>query len=305
MTLSQLRVFCTVVEQGSVRAAARSLDISQSALTHAIQSLETELAVSLLIRSHFGVSVTPFGEVLLKRATAIIKDCERIDQDIRQLEGEPVGRIALGVTCEPLAEMLPQVLKCFMAMFPRVLVHVSGGSSQTLIEKIRDGRLDFAICPLAPQVMDADLNIERLYRSTPSIISRAGHPREKATSIAELVDCEWVGIRYEGTVGGAANRLTSLFVSRGLGTPKIAITGETLIEVLHLVCSTDYLTMEPHVLVDLPLFSGSLVSVPIRETFNPRDVCLIRRSASPLTFVAQELSGMLVSYSRLQRSVAG
>jgi LysR family transcriptional regulator of abg operon len=303
MTLSQLRVFCTVVEQGSVRAAARTLDIAQSALTHAIQSLEAELAVPLLIRSHFGISVTPFGAKLLIRATAILKDCERIDQDMRQLEGEPTGRIALGVTCEPLAELLPPVLKRFMSMFPRVLVHVSGGSSQMQIEKIRDGRLDFAVCPLAPQVVDADLNIVRLYRSTPAIIARAGHPKEHATSIAELADCEWVGIRSEGIVGGAANRLVSMFTAHGLGVPKIAITGETQFEELHLVCTTDYLAMAPRVVVDFPMFSNALVSIPIREAFNPRDVCLIRRSASPLTFIAQELSSMLMSYSRLQHGM--
>jgi LysR family transcriptional regulator of abg operon len=303
MTLSQLRVFRAVVEQGSFRAAARSLGIAQSALTHAIQSLEGELAVPLLTRSHLGIGLTQFGEKLLVRATSILKDCERIDQDMRQLEGEPIGQIALGVTAEPMAELLQPVLERFMKIFPRVLVHVSNGSSQMLIEKIRDGRLDFVLCPLAPQVVDVDLNIDRLYRSTAAIIARAGHPMAHASSITELADCEWVGIKHEGIVGGAADRLVSMFGAQGLGSPKIAITAETLLESLYFVRATDYLTMEPRVLVDFKLFSGSLITIPIRETFNPRDVCLIRRSTSPLTFVAQELSSMLVSYSRLKHGM--
>ncbi|SIO60577.1 LysR family transcriptional regulator [Paraburkholderia phenazinium] len=304
MTLSQLRVFCAVVEQGSFRAASRSLDIAQSALTHAIQSLEAELAVPLLTRSHLGISLTPFGEKLLARASSILKDCERIDQDMRELEGEPTGRIALGLTSEPLAELLVPVLKRFMSSFPRVLVHLSNGSAQTLIERIRDGRLDFALCPLAPELDDVDLHIDRLYRSSPAILARAGHPRAHATSIAELADSEWVGFKREGVVGIAANRLVGMFATHGLGMPKIVITAETLLESLFLVCETDYLTMDPGVLADFKLFSGSLVRVPIRETFQPRDVSLIRRSNSPLTSIAQELASMLVSYARLTRGVA-
>lgn len=177
MTLIQLRVFCAVVEQGSFRAAARALDIGQSTLTQAIQSLEAELGVTLLNRSHQGISVTSLGETFLIRANAIIRDCQRAMQDMQQSSGEPEGQIALGVTSEPLSESLLPVLKRFIARFPRVHVHVTSGYTKMLIEKIRDGRLDFALCPLAPQVSDVDLDIERLYRSVPGVIARKGHPR--------------------------------------------------------------------------------------------------------------------------------
>lgn len=304
MTLIQLKAFCAIVEQGSFRAASRSLDIAQSALTHAIQSLEAELAVTLLTRSHQGISLTPFGEKLLARASSILKDCELIDQDMRGLEGEPSGRIALGVTSEPLAELLVPVLKRFIEKFPCVIVHLSSGSSQTLIERVRDGRLDFVLCQLAPESDDVELHIDRLYRSATAILARTGHPQAYATSIAELVDSEWVGSKRDGVVGNGPSRLESLFDANGLGMPKIVVIAETLLESLFLVCETDYLTWDPGVLADLKLFSGSLVRVPIRETFQPRDICLVRRSNSPLTSIAHEMSSMLISYARLKHGVA-
>lgn len=135
MTLIQLRAFCSVVEQGSFRAAARALDIAQSTLTQAIQSLEAELGVILLNRSHQGISLTALGENFLVRANAIIRDCERATQDMRPLTEEPQGHIALGVTSEPLAEFLLPVLKRFIERFPRVRVHVSSGYAKMLIEK--------------------------------------------------------------------------------------------------------------------------------------------------------------------------
>lgn len=305
MTLTQLKAFCMVVERGSFRAASRSLGISQSALTHAIQSLESELSVSLLTRSHLGISLTLFGEKLLMRATSVVKDCERINQEMRETEGAPSGCITLGVTSEPMSELLMPVLKRFMSEYPNVRVHVSSGSSQMFMERIRDGRLDFALCPLSPQIVDVDIEIDRLYRSSPAVLARKGHPKAQATSIDELADCEWVGFRREGIAGFATNRLVTMFTERKLGIPKIVITSESLLESLYFVSETDYLTMDPGVLADLRLFSGSLIRIPIGESFSPRDICLIRRSGPPLTTSAQLLSSMLVSYARLRRGVIG
>jgi LysR family transcriptional regulator of abg operon len=299
MTLIQLRVFCAVVDHGSFRGAARAMNIAQSTLTQAIQGLETELGVTLLNRSHQGISLTPQGERFMVRASAIVRDCERATQDMQQQTGEPEGNVSLAVTSEPLAEFLLPVLKRFIVRFPRVRVHVSGGSTKLMAERIRDGHLDFAICPLAPQVSDVDLNIERLYRSEAGIIARTGHPYAHATSICELVDCEWVSIRPTGIVGGAENRLNSLFKTAGLGLPRVVITAESLLETLHIVSESDYLTIEPRMLVDFKLFSDSLITIPITETFDPRDICLISRRATPLTTVAQEMVSMLISYSRL------
>lgn len=302
MTLIQLRVFCAVVEQGSFRAAARAFDMAQSTLTQAIQSLEVELGVTLLNRSHQGISVTEPGERFLVKANAIIRDCERATQDMQQQSDEPEGQIALGVTSEPLAEFIMPILKRFIARFPKVRVHVSSGYSKMLIEKIRDGRLDFALCPLAPQVSDADLRIERLYRSEAGVIARKGHPLAHATSIRELVECDWVSLQPTGVVGGVENRLISLFKAEALGPPRIVTTAESLLETLHIVSETDCLTIEPRMLADFTLFSPSLITIPIREAFDPRDVCLINRRASPLTTVAQEFVDMLIPFSLAPRA---
>jgi LysR family transcriptional regulator of abg operon len=168
-----------------------------------------------------------------------------------------------------------------------------------LIEKVRDGRLDFALGPLAPQVGDVDLAIERMYRSAPGVIARKGHPRADATSVRELVDCEWVTLQPGAIVGGAENRLISLFKANGLRPPRIAVTVESLLETLHIVAESDYLTIEPRVLVNSKLFAAALATISIRETLDPRDVCLFSRRATPLTPAAQELMSMLLSYSRL------
>ncbi|WP_137805663.1 LysR substrate-binding domain-containing protein [Pseudomonas sp. G(2018)] len=300
MKLIQLRAFCSVVDMGSFRSAARELDAAQSTLTESIRSLERELGVTLLVRSNQGISLSVAGKVFLTRARSIILDCDRAVQDVRQCNGMPEGQIALGVTAEPLAACLMPVFSSFTHRFPNVRLHVASGKTKMLIEMIRAGRLDFVMCPLSADVSDTDLHIERLYSSKASVIARKGHPLADARSVRDLADCQWISVRPAGVVGSAENHLVELFRAEGLPAPKIAITTESLLEILHIVSETDYLTIEPSLLPGMKLFSSSLTSIAIREPLESREVCLISRRVSPFTPVTQELTSMLISYSRLR-----
>ncbi|CAI8862782.1 LysR family transcriptional regulator, regulator of abg operon [Pseudomonas sp. IT-P44] len=305
MKLIQLRAFCSVVDMGSFRSAARTLEAAQSTLTESIQSLERELGAILLVRSNQGISLTLAGKVFLTRARSIILDCDRAVQDVRQCNGAPEGQIALGVTTEPLAACLMPVFNSFTRRFPNVQLHVAGGQTKKLIEMIRAGRLDFVMCPLSADVCDIDLQIERLYRSKASVIARKGHPLAEARSVRDLADCQWISVRPAGIAGSAEKQLIELFKAQGLPPPKIAITTESLLEMLHIISETDYLTIEPGMLAGMKLFSSSLTSISIREPLESCEVCLISRRVSPFTQVTQELTSMLISYSRLRHRAKG
>ncbi|MDI1330452.1 MAG: LysR substrate-binding domain-containing protein [Pseudomonas sp.] len=305
MKLIQLRAFCSVVDRGSFRSAARELDAAQSTLTESVQSLERELGVTLLVRSNQGISLTLAGKVFLTRARSIILDCDRAVQDVRQWNGTPEGQIALGVTAEPMAACLMPVFSSFTRRFPKVQLHVASGKTRMLIEMIRAGRLDFVMGPLSPDVCDIDLHIERLYSSKTSVIARKGHPLAGARSVHDLADSEWISVRPAGVVGSAENHLIELFKAQGLSPPKIAITTESLLEILHIISETDYLTIEPSLLPGMKLFSSSLISLSIQEPLESCEVCLISRRVSPFTHVTQELTSMLISYSRLRHRAKG
>jgi len=305
MKLIQLRAFCSVVDMGSFRSAARQLNAAQSTLTESIQSLEKELGATLLVRSNLGISLTLAGKVFLPRARSIVLDCDRAVQDVRQCNDMPEGQIALGVTAEPLAACLMPVFSSFTRRFPQVGLHVAGGRTKLLIEMIRAGRLDFAMGPLSPNVCDIDLHIERLYHAKASVIARKGHPLAGARSLHELAECQWISVRPAGVVGNAEQQLIELFKAQGLPPPQIAITTESLLEILHIISETDYLTVEPDLLPGMKLFSSSLISISIQEALASSEVCLISRRVSPFSRATQELTSMLISYSRLRHRAKG
>jgi DNA-binding transcriptional LysR family regulator len=303
LTISQLRVFTAVAEHGSIRAASRALGIAQSGITQQLQNLESMLGTTLFTRTNRGIAPTALGQRLLQRAGAILGECERAEQDMRQLRGDHVGEVTFGMTTEPLVDAFAPVLMEFRARFERVAAHLRTGTSRMMISWIREGTLDFAAALVSKHTDTADLSVTPLYRSDPVIVCRKGHPKARVNSLAELTDCTWVTTRSPNlTEQPHVNRLSQLFDTHGLLPPKIVATVEGLYETLHLVSATDCLSLESSVLTRRGPFADVLTTVPVRERGVEQNVCLLQRAAIPLTPAAQEFATMIVSYTRTVRA---
>lgn len=81
ITLAQIRAFVTVVEAGSFTIASQQLGMTQSAVSHAISTLEKELQVSLLERDRNGVLITEIGQRVLIQAQKMLSCAEQIRQE--------------------------------------------------------------------------------------------------------------------------------------------------------------------------------------------------------------------------------
>ena len=93
MRLSQIRDFLAVADTGSIRAAARSLGLTQPALTKSLRQLEAELGAVLVTRSVRGIVFTALGQAFLTRARSIDGDLRRAREEIAQLQERERQRI--------------------------------------------------------------------------------------------------------------------------------------------------------------------------------------------------------------------
>ena len=91
MKLHQLQALVSIADNGSIRAAARKLGVSQTAAAKAVRELESELQLPLLNRNASGVGLTRYGRSLLTHARQMLEQMGRAQQELAHLRGETVG----------------------------------------------------------------------------------------------------------------------------------------------------------------------------------------------------------------------
>ncbi len=145
MDLRQLRYFVGIVQAGSLSRAADQLHVAQSAISHHLASLETELDRQLVTRGPKGILLTEAGTVLYRHAEAILRHVELAKLDAGNVLNEPSGRVSIGlpVAWTPLIgyELFARMRKAH----PQILLYLTDGNSSLLRERLVNGRLDIAV----------------------------------------------------------------------------------------------------------------------------------------------------------------
>ena len=148
METQYLHTFVSVVDQGSMAAAARTLNITSAAVAQQLHTLERELGAKLVARVGRTVSVTEEGARILQRARELLRgvaDLRSIAQD------SPVsGELRLGACPTALAGMLPDILAGMVDAFPLINVFIKPGYSADLYRAVENNDLDAAFVLQAP-----------------------------------------------------------------------------------------------------------------------------------------------------------
>jgi LysR family nitrogen assimilation transcriptional regulator len=170
VNVRQLQYFLQIAELRSFTRAANVLHIAQPALSRQIRALEEELGTTLFNRFERGVTLTEAGLLLRDRAAAILRDLERLRDDIAAHGSEPRGEVSLGMP-PSMREMVTVPLAGELrARHPQVVMHLFEGISVFLNEQVRLGKIDCAVVsdlePLT-QVESEPLLSEQLYLLAP------------------------------------------------------------------------------------------------------------------------------------------
>ena len=142
MNLAKYGTLAAVVEQGSLTLAAKQLGITQSAVSHAVDSLEKELGFSILKRSRAGVRLTEDGERLMPSVRALLSSAEQLEQTAAAIRGLDTGTVRIGAFTSVAVHWLPAVLKEFQADYPNVDFRLLNGDYHDVEEWLSDGSID-------------------------------------------------------------------------------------------------------------------------------------------------------------------
>jgi len=161
MTLTQLEIFSLVAELHGFTAAAHRLGISQSAVSHALKSLEQELGVELLNRHQSRVELSDIGQQLLLRARAMLGLANTLRQEAADARGMKRGTLRIG-SFGPTSsiKLLPMILQQYRAAHPGIEVHIDEGPDRQVIQWLEERRIDIGFVVLPQERFDTVALIE-------------------------------------------------------------------------------------------------------------------------------------------------
>ncbi|WP_081060562.1 LysR family transcriptional regulator [Burkholderia territorii] len=135
--LSELTAFISIAEQKSFRAAARTLGVSPSALSHAIRNLEARLDVRLFNRTTRSVALTDAGEQFLRRVRPAIADLEDAVNEAASARNRPTGSVRISASELATKPLVRHVLPEFLATYPDI--HVEFVVNSRMVDIVADG----------------------------------------------------------------------------------------------------------------------------------------------------------------------
>lgn len=141
----QLRAFVSLARSGSFTQAGRELHLTQSAISHAIKSLETDLACQLFHRQGKSVHLTHHGRELLPHAESIMQAMAQARATLGALDKTPRGRLIIGCTPAASQFILPTVFREFKESFPQYEIRVMPGETPQTIERLTNNEIDIAV----------------------------------------------------------------------------------------------------------------------------------------------------------------
>lgn len=147
MTPRQLKYFVEIARTGSITTAASTLHIAQPALSHHVAAMEEELGVPLLERHARGVKLTLEGQRLLDRAASILRQMDRLRDDVRDAASQPRGTVNLCIVGSVAPVLTVPLLRLVGERLPEVRLQISTGMSREAQALVEARRVDLALLP--------------------------------------------------------------------------------------------------------------------------------------------------------------
>lgn len=185
--LSDLQVFHTVAQTGSVTAAAKRLHRVQSSVSSRLKVLEEQLGVELFVRQGKGMQLSPAGERLLGHAEDLLSRAAQAVQVARS--DEPCGPLRVGSMESTAAVRLPPLLAQLHRAHPALEIHLATGPSHPLSEQVLAQSLDAAFVAEPPE--HPELQRQALWQERLVLVGTASAPN---TLLAFRQGCAYRGV---------------------------------------------------------------------------------------------------------------
>ncbi len=184
MNLRTLRYFVAIADAGSLSAAAAAIPIAQPALTRQLRDLEADLGVQLLMRLPRGVRLTQAGVTLYEAAQRILKEADRVRQQLARKLDEGRATVVLGVPPTLSRIMLPGLFEQSLANLPEIELKTREAFTPTLLDWLERGLIDMAV--VTNPESNRPVNLMPLLGEPFALVSHARMKMRTTVSLSQL-----------------------------------------------------------------------------------------------------------------------
>ncbi|MDB5467117.1 MAG: transcriptional regulator, LysR family [Phenylobacterium sp.] len=198
--LVDLKLFCEVVDAGSITGGAERSALALAAASTRIRGMEEVLGAPLLTRSRQGVTPTEAGRTLVKHARTILAQSARLREDLGAYAGGLSGEVRLLANTNALTEFLPEALSSFLAAHPHVSVDLEERLSDEIVGLIAEGVGDVGI--VAGTVDVGALQTFAFRSDRFVVVTSADHVLAARSSVAfsEVLAYDFVGLERSSSL---------------------------------------------------------------------------------------------------------
>ena len=178
----RLLYFYHVAKNRSISRAEAALSAPQPVISRHIHKLEEELGFQLLDRNGRGVTLTPFGEILYRRAETILRDMASTLEELDVARRQPAGQVRIAAPATVMSLYMPEVIRRFMAELPDVELVAIQALTGEIYGKLVSDEVDIGLLQQVPNKAKFDVH-ELLVEPMVCIVAE-GHPLAGRASIS-------------------------------------------------------------------------------------------------------------------------
>ena len=196
------RILVALDDLRNLGKVARSLHVSQPAVSMALADLEKGLGVKLFERSAKGMLPNAYGECLIRQARVVLASLAQARDEMHALKSGASGKIKIGALPAMTPGLLPQAIAMLKETSPLTRVMVQEGSMESMLPELRHGALDLIVGRLLRRESSDEISEEALYSGQNVVVVGPKHPlvrpsvqpsaRRKRPTWPEMVAYPWV-----------------------------------------------------------------------------------------------------------------
>jgi len=297
LTVRHLRLVAAILAEGNLLRAAASMNMTQSAVTKALQDAEAQMGVLLFERTNRGVIPTAFGAHLGAHARLILAQIGKAEQEMVDLRDGSEGQVAIGTLLAGSAGLLPEAIARLRLDRPNLVVKVEEATNDLLMPALRSGELDMVLGRL-PEFRDREgVRQEHLMTDFAQIVVRHGHPLTERTSVSlsDLLGQDWI---LPGPSTSLRRQIDKAFRDENLEPPAHAVETVSFLTTRRLLQMADYLAVWPVQLARQEIQAGSIQALNLSLPTTQRPIGISTRADDLMSPAATRLASCLREVAR-------